>query len=147
MRTVKLSIAGVAALAGVIGCSQSVEVRLLESSGIYEPDAARGLVVFATSPSIDRHVGSEEVRPAEGLISICGLADQYYAHGPVEAAGDGRYRVVLPGMNQRIQRMADGQVIAGWPAELARRLGVCFRVEASEMMWLTLTSNEASLPR
>lgn len=148
MGQAKRRVAVIVALAALAACTQSVDIQVLESNGVYEPDVSRATVAFRTNRPIDRHIDSSEVRPAEGLISICGLADRYYAYAPVETlANAGHYRVVLPGMEQRLQRSPDGQVSAGWPADLARRTGVCFQVEASEMMWITLRSNTVTLPR
>lgn len=125
-------------------CAHKAEISVLSASGAY--DGAETAVRFQT----DRPLASFEndTRPVEAVASICGHGDKYRAVGAVAGTDEARvYSAMLPGMADRAVWEPDGRVTRGWPEDLARREGVCFRLEAAEMLWSTLITNEVVLPR
>lgn len=57
------------------------------------------------------------------------------------------YAATFKALSDRADFQSDGLVNTGWPEVLVNSNGICLRLEAAEMLWLTLTTNEVAIPR
>jgi hypothetical protein len=131
---------------GLAGCAQAGTVTLLSSTGIYSDEASGASLTLRSSVRLDRFASN--ARPAEAVIYICREYEGFSAAGRlVETAERNVYSANFPSISQRGVMRPDGQVTRGWPAELARANGICVHVEAAEMMWSTLSTNEIVVPQ
>lgn len=128
------------------GCTQTAHITVLSSSGFYGGDSATASVTFRSSHPLHRFDGN--VRPAEAVSYICGEYERFNTTGSlVETGPQSVYTASFPPMSQRAVWRANGQVDQGWPVEMAEAKGICLRVEAAQMLNMTLTTNEVVLPR
>jgi hypothetical protein len=127
-------------------CTQSAGITVLSASGVYDANAPGASVLFRSDRTLTAF--RDDVRPVEGILSICGQGDRYSSSGAVTATADPAiYSVVFPPMADRVDFEPDGRVSGGWPADKVRSEGICFRLQAAEMLWSTLTTDEVVLPR
>ena len=150
MAVTKISCAVLGAAFTLTGCARSAAVIVVEAPGVYEVGRSDSRIVFTTGRPIDRYIHLDAERTAQGVVFICGQKERYLDIvdlSPVRTSRPGTYGVTLRPMSERTFWKPDGEVTRGWPADLARQSGICFRVEASEMLWRTLESDTVVLPR
>ena len=128
------------------GCTQTARIAVLSADGFYDPEANGATLLLRSDLTLERY--KQNVRPAEAVIYICGQFDRFnVASRLMETSSPHVYSAAFPSLSRRAVWQSDGRVDEGWPEELARDNGICVRVEASEMLWLTLASNEVVVPR
>lgn len=141
------AVALLAAAVGMAGCTRSVAVTVTEATGVYDASDREGVVRFRTDRSIDRYITTDRENSAIAVFYICGEEGRFETFGDIQRSDGGTYEARLRPISARTVWREDGAVVSGWPAELARQSGVCFRLHASEKLWRTLESDEVALPR
>lgn len=144
----RVALLGVLALAGAIlgGCAHRGRIAVLSAEGVYDEAAASTSVHLRST--VDFAAFSRDPRPATAAIYICGARDRYWTPGTLlETSQAGVYVAEFRPIAKRTVWDPSGLIVLGWPVDLARRNGVCLRVDAAEMLRLTLKTNEVVLPR
>lgn len=128
------------------GCAQTARITVLSADGFYDPEATGARLLLQSDLNLERY--KKNVRPAEAVIYICDQFDRFnVASRLMETGSPHVYSAAFPSLSKRAVWRSDGRVDEGWPEELARDNGICVRVEASEMLGLTVASNDVLVPR